>query len=123
MVDFDWQQDLKNKYPLTLSRLYYFECDKGWSEILDRLCATIEDRIQENKLEEMYASQVKEKFGTLRFYMSGYDDFIEGAIALTEKQSCHVCEVCGTAGRTEKIRGWLKTLCNDHFNHYYSLTK
>lgn len=113
---FDWQDDLKKKYPLTLSRLAYFECDEGWSDLLDNLCLIIEEHIKHKKLEETYADQVKEKFGSLRFYMSSHDEFIEGAISLAEKQSAHICEVCGKPGKIENLRGWLKTLCPEHHN-------
>ena len=113
---FTWQDDLKKKYPLTLSHLSYFECDEGWSRLLNDLCLIIENRLKDQKLEEIYAVQVKEKFGGLRFYMSSYDEFIESAIALAEKQSVHICEVCGNSGKTENLKGWYKTLCAEHLN-------
>jgi hypothetical protein len=112
----EWQDNLKKKYPLTLSHLGYFECDEGWSSILDDLCSVIENHLKHQKIEEHYAVQVKEKFGGLRFYMSSYDEFIEGAITLAEKQSVHICEVCGNSGKTENLKGWSKTLCLEHLN-------
>lgn len=109
-----WQDKLKEKYPLTLSNLICFECDEGWCQLLDSLCLVIENTIKNSKLEETYATQVKEKFGTLRFYMSGGNDFIDGAIDMAETHSAHICEICGKSGSLEKNRGWWKTLCEEH---------
>lgn len=111
----DWESDLKNKYPLTLSHLSYFECNDGWKQLLDNLCAVIEQHIKSKKLEDIYAIQVKEKFGSLRFYMSYHDDFIEGAIALAEEQSGKICEICGEHGTIENLGGWLKAVCPKHY--------
>ena len=64
--------------------------------------------------EEVEIAQVKEKFGGLRFYVTGdhscsLAEFIEGA----EKSSFSICEFCGQPGTTKGRlgRGWLKTLC------------
>lgn len=110
----DWESNLKSKYPLTLNHLSYFECNDGWQYLLDDLCFVIEQHLKFKKLEDVYAVQVKEKFGSLRFYMSYPDDFIEGAIALAEKQSGKTCEICGKSGTIENLGGWLKSLCSEH---------
>lgn len=61
---------------------------------------------------EFYITQIKEKFGGLRFYYMGGDDYIDGAIALAEMLSYNICETCGTnkeVGRTRS--GWIHTIC------------
>ena len=62
--------------------------------------------------------QMKEKFGTLRFYYSGGNDRIHALVNLTENLSASVCEVCGTLGTLCKKSGgsWVKTLCEDCAN-------
>lgn len=55
-------------------------------------------------------TQIKEKFGTLRMYTNGYDDYIDGVIAMAESMSARTCEVCGVPGRQTK-GGWVQTLC------------
>jgi len=62
---------------------------------------------------QVVASQVKEKFGTLRFYYSGGDDYVSGVIRFAESMSCVTCEVCGAPGETSG-RSWLRTLCETH---------
>lgn len=59
--------------------------------------------------------QIKEKFGTLRFYIAGGDDYIYGAIHLAESLSARVCEECGKPGQL-RVRGsnWLYTACDEH---------
>ncbi len=54
--------------------------------------------------------QVKEKFGTLRFYIGAGSEEIHDRIRQAEKQSCVTCEECGAPGETNG-RGWLVTLC------------
>lgn len=57
------------------------------------------------------ASQVKEKFGGLRFYMTcgtgEIFDLIDGAEAL----SYETCEECGSPGESRDT-GWIRTLCD-----------
>lgn len=62
---------------------------------------------------DFVASQIKEKFGTLRFYYQGGDEFIDGVISSAESASCNTCEVCGNIGKLRE-GGWMKTLCDKH---------
>jgi hypothetical protein len=54
--------------------------------------------------------QVKEKFGTLRFYYSGGDDYISGMVSLAESMSGVTCEGCGNIGE-RRGDGWIHTYC------------
>ena len=57
--------------------------------------------------------QVKEKFGTLRFYYSGGDEYISGLVSMAESMSGVTCETCGKPG-TRTRGGWIKTACKEH---------
>jgi len=57
--------------------------------------------------------QVKEKFGTLRFYYSGGDDYIRGLVSMAESMSGVTCETCGKPG-TSTGGSWIKTVCVEH---------
>lgn len=80
---------------------------------------------EKNKLEPKHvpdftAAQIKEKFGTLRFYYNGGDDFIDGVVRFAESASCKTCEVCGNPGKLYE-GGWMRTLCDTHAkeqNHF-----
>jgi hypothetical protein len=109
-----------------------FECGDGWYNIIDQLCASIQSHIdwknqqRERLLEsnpynieipkempQVVATQVKEKFGTLRFYYDGGDDIIDGMVRMAESMSYVTCEVCGNPGKSNS-HGWISTLCNTH---------
>lgn len=95
-----------------------FECGDGWYNIIDNLCATIQNREYNNKrnniqIAPVVATQVKEKYGTLRFYYSGGDDYIDGAVSMAEYMSEVTCEKCGAPGKLQSY-GWAYTACDKH---------
>lgn len=65
------------------------------------------------KVPQVVAQQVKEKFGGLRFYYDGGDEYIHGLVAMAESMSYVTCEVCGSPGRVY-TDGWHATLCDKH---------
>jgi len=104
---------LCKKYPNLYKQQYMcwgFCCGDGWYDILDELSAKLEPCGVE-------VMQVKEKFGTLRFYVAGIDlkffDKVQKYIREAEKKSAHTCEYCGdTETAKQRGGGWIKTLCN-----------
>lgn len=109
-----------------------FECGDGWFHIIDKLCQNIQSRIDWNnkrrltllennpydhvipdEVIQVVATQVKEKFGTLRFYYDGGDATIDGMVRMAESMSSVTCEVCGMYGTTGG-KGWVRTLCEIH---------
>ena len=62
---------------------------------------------------QVVAVQVKEKFGTLRFYYNGGDKVVDGIERMAESMSAVMCEECGTPGRS-RGGGWIRTLCDAH---------
>ena len=61
--------------------------------------------------------QIKEKFGTLRFYYTGGDDIIDGMVRMAESMSAVTCETCGNLGQ-QRGGGWIRTLCDHHEELY-----
>jgi NADH pyrophosphatase NudC (nudix superfamily) len=121
----------KNKAPRESCMSFGIECNLGWYELLSSLChritnheENIELRIKvrnKNSIENdaadlSYVSvtfdQVKEKFGGLRIYFSGGDDYVFGAVSMAEEYSYKICEVCGNAGKPNR-EGWFSTLCEN----------
>ncbi|NBQ48315.1 MAG: hypothetical protein EBU33_07665 [Sphingobacteriia bacterium] len=70
-------------------------------------------KMEEEALKVPVASQVKEKFGGLRFYVSGATDEHYNYISFAESISYRTCEQCGAAGKTY-TDGWHRTLCDIH---------
>ena len=62
---------------------------------------------------QVVASQIKEKYGTLRFYYYGGDQYVDGVVAMAEYLSGLTCEICGNPGKTVG-GGWVRTLCRTH---------
>lgn len=87
--------------------------EPGWDEILLEL---------DRRLAEIDPSytilQAKEKFGTLRVYVSASDGAEPGStarmweeIGAFEEWSARTCEYCGAPGKA-RYTGWIKTLCD-----------
>lgn len=96
-----------------------FEHGDGWYSILWRLCVDLEPMVTELEKEtgeRFEVVQVKEKLGTLRFYVSHHSDAINERITEAQKESSRTCEVCGQPGRT-RSGGWVQTLCDEHAEH------
>jgi len=75
--------------------------------------ATRETRKVPEPIQQVVAIQVKEKYGTLRFYYSGGDEWIDGVVSFAESLSAVTCEVCGSPGETIGEH-WLETRCPEH---------
>lgn len=151
--------------PMTQTAMCWgFDCDDGWYNIIDMLCANIQSHVR-SKREQRFksllmnraltramkgdestlnrlpkwqrdqvldnlsdpepqcfpvprkmnviATQVKEKYGTLRFYVYGADDYVNGLIQMAEAMSAVTCETCGAPGK-ERVGSWIRTLCDEH---------
>jgi len=100
----------------TTAMCWGFDCDDGWYPLINLLCREIQWHIDHNaKIEttQFVASQVKEKFGTLRFYGDGGDDKIHNFIWFAESVSAITCEKCGAPGK-RRGHGWIYTACDSH---------
>ena len=82
------------------------ECGDGWFLILWRLCRDIEG------FGDVVATQVKEKYGGLRFYTHG-GTHVDDRIAQAEAESMQTCENCGRPGRVLNDRGWFVCACDE----------
>jgi len=58
------------------------------------------------------AIQVKEKYGTLRFYLSHETDKMERLISEAESKTSTTCESCGSEGEVRND-GWVATRCDE----------
>jgi hypothetical protein len=97
------------------------ECGEGWFNLLDNcmnklqyfcdLCSKDDREVQ------VVANQIKEKYGTLRFYYTSYgandveSRIIDNIVSAAERASERTCEVTGNDGASCSRGGWYKTLC------------
>jgi hypothetical protein len=102
--------------------------DKGRDAVLKFICKGKqpsmwdEDRADEimetvhdikPKVDWIRVEQIKEKFGGLRFYYQGGDDYISGMVTMAESWAGRTCETCGEKG-DHRTGGWIRTLCDKH---------
>lgn len=108
-----WQKELNDKR-VKAKGWYGCIAPDGWKEIVlkaDNMLAHIDPDY------EIY--QIKEKFGTLRYYFgsryahSTIQAQIMNAITTwAEHRSQYVCESCGKWGELRDERHWIVTLCD-----------
>jgi hypothetical protein len=115
-------------YPKMFAEPYGgFAVGPGWWPILEALCGQIQHHIDwKNKQSEVVAqitvNQIKEKFGGLRFYYEGGDEYISGLVSMAESWAACSCETCGTPGERRQ-GGWIRTLCDTHETERQSTIK
>lgn len=107
-----------------------FDCGDGWFDLINALSFQLEMLNHVLNI-TITASQVKQKYGTLRFYYSVDFSTLKGA--LNEKQLCrqwlrvidnlvhqaeiasyHICEACGSWA-DKQTKGYIETLCDKHY--------
>jgi hypothetical protein len=113
-------EDFQKAFPGMFDNVYCgFSLPKGWGPIVWRLC----ESIAEYKDCKVQVVQIKEKFGSLRFYVNIEANDDDGEISgevydlihKYEDFSSLVCEACGTTvdvkSRATKGKYWMLTLC------------
>lgn len=99
-----------------------FECGSGWFEMILLLSESIEKvasnlRGEGEEIDNLpIVTQVKEKFGGLRFYVHHGNDEVYDMISEAEAKSYHICEVCGARGTLIVVGGIYMTRCHEHCN-------
>lgn len=120
----------RTKIPMQSPMCFGIETNNGWYELISSVCwrisqheKNIADRIRirsENDVPNDQSDldyvpikfdQVKEKYGGLRVYYSGGDNYVRGVVSMAEEYSYKVCEVCGNSGKPNN-GGWISTLCD-----------
>jgi hypothetical protein len=126
---------LETKFPEMYSNVYCgIESVDGWQHIIISLSENIYSHVKNNNrvresllkknpydydipeyLEFPKVAQIKEKFGGLRFYIDGGDQYIRGLIDMAEMWAANTCEICGERGEHRDDAGSLSTLCQKHY--------
>ena len=104
---------LETVYPKLYGGRYSgFAIGDGWFSIIDHLSRTIQSHCDWSKTcPPVTIAQVKEKFGSLRFYYDGGDEYIAGAVSMAESMAGVTCESCGVPG-TSRGGGWIHVACD-----------
>lgn len=106
-----------------------FECGDGWYDLINETCKKLQV-IADTTGVQAIADQVKEKFGTLRFYIhSTYEnaknvtkdqidtlcDIIFDIEYEADRRSRYICERCGKKEYHSCLRsvGWVYNMCDN----------
>lgn len=111
---FEKQNELRDLFPDLYSTLNWgFECGEGWFELLKDLSHSLTELIHKEPRDQdlsISATQVKEKYGTLRFYMTCSTADMDKLIEEAEHKSAHICEICGEPGKMNS-GPWYEVRC------------
>ncbi len=107
------------KYGRMFYQTPYIECPDGWHEIIEGLTEELYSASLQFKEDGIKVSQIKEKFGGLRYYVD-YDlpdeqiVEVEQIIRKWEKFSYKICADCGSEENVvQSKKYWESTLCTD----------
>ena len=93
----------------------FFDVQVGWYPLIKNL---IDELITLGW--DKQVTQVKEKFGGLRFYINGGSDEMYNKITEAEKLSHETCELCGEKGELRTKIRWFTTLCDEHYEQKHT---
>ena len=109
--------DAKSRYEHLVSRLgkprWGDEITKNTKFVTQEDIDEAKVKMDEEAERVPLVSQVKEKFGTLRFYIQSGTDTHYNYISFAEAMSGVTCETCGSPGK-RLGRGWVYTSCKEH---------
>lgn len=109
----DFPNLYKNRRKRGTCMVFGLSVGDGWEPIVRELSEKLEKLILEAPEDlrgSYHASQVKEKFGGLRFYMASSTAEMGKAIDEAEEACSKVCESCGAPGSLHQT-GWARTNC------------
>ena len=102
--EFTWLDDLPNGWRKAFGLQMVEELDKILREA--------------NYQNEYRIAQIKEKYGSLRWYDNGVPTNIineyDKWLAKYEELSKHICLICGKPGKIDYTQYWLMPLCDKH---------
>ena len=108
LMDVDLQEQLYRRYPLIFQErglpttetamVWGIATGNGWYHLIDGLCAQLQSETDQLGAPQIVATQVKEKLGSLRFYVRDANDRQSAMIDLAQELSQRVCDVCGGPG-------------------------
>lgn len=104
---------------MTVTTVDEWDVGPGWRQLVSELDAAVHEIIP-----DLQVTQVKEKFGGLRYYYSVPNGTpeeqwrqVDRLVRKAEADSLHTCEDCGAGGAypgRSRPGGWIRTLCEAH---------
>lgn len=114
---------LPKKYPVlfkcrhmdgTIHSFQSISAGDGWFNILEAFAKQATPIIKKySKEDRPYLSTIKEKYGTLRIYLTHEPKELSELVQQAEDRSEITCETCGEPGQA-RGKGWIYTACERH---------
>lgn len=113
-ADWVWAKDDYNRLKELEGQREFGDWDVEYNKIVTpEMVEKARLKMLEEETKVPVAIQVKEKFGTLRFYTAGATDVHQAFIDYATILSAYTCEICGHKGKLNK-GGWLSVRCKEH---------
>jgi len=103
---------------------YTYKYEETWLDVIPdvwrkdfgiSLCKELKDEIRRSHLSDYKITQVKEKFGGLRWYDEGGNEVTTKIIQKYEQRSRDICAICGQPA-TKVTHGWVRYVCDSCYD-------
>lgn len=93
-----------------------FECSDGWFDLLNNGLSLVSAWCDITPAcPQVTVLEVKEKFGGLRIYYEGGDDFVKGVFNFAETMSVNICAICGSRVGNRRMH-YHHPRCDEHYD-------
>ena len=95
----------------------------GWDRLFLLYCTHLKIELDKfNYTEKFRFLQIKEKYGSMRLYNSGYpkESNVSALEYIYEHLSTYICEDCGNVAKYETT-GWIEELCETCYKNHYPM--
>lgn len=113
------KNELAKEYPFLLSNNFNHIDDvpSGWLNIVKEFLPKLKARLIEiDFLDKYKITQIKEKFGFIRWHDNTADDGVIKLVQELEQKSEKTCIICGEPAKYISL-GWISPYCEDCKNH------
>ncbi len=112
-----WTGEVHKDFDYSYNELW--DLEKGWAKAFgyELICELKEALLEANYLDKYLIMQIKEKYGTLRWYDGGAPEKVFDIIRKYEKLSYETCIHCGKPAEYETY-GWINYVCKNCLDKY-----
>ena len=112
-----WTDKVSEDYDYSYNELWALE--KGWAKAFgyELICELRDALIEAGYLDKYRITQIKEKYGSLRWYDFGAPEKAYDILRKYEKLSYETCIYCG-APATYETYGWINYVCEKCLNEH-----
>jgi len=117
------EEEINKMYPWWFRKFYtpIMIFEEAWNTLMWKLPKWLQKKTEFGEIPHLLLrfdnipcfTQIKEKYGTLRLYMSSSSDEMNEYTDVAEKASHNTCETCGKYG-TVRGKGWMYCSCDEH---------